>query len=550
MTSITDDFVAHAQRHPQQVAISAGHQTVTYGELLHRVQKVAGAIATVALQEDISEWSRHPGVGVLLPNRLELLEVFLGTAMAGGVVMVLNPDWALPQIQSILERWTPDLLISEGEQLQAIGAGDLGMKAIALDIALDAEQSPDVVPYAAWLSQSNLVESRAIASSDPFYIGFTSGTTGDPKGIIRTHQSWLHSFAASRVEFHSRPHDPVLVPGALVHSLSLYTAIETLVMGASLHILPHFSPKTVLHQLQQAPITRLVAVPTVLRAIATVASRQHITIPHLQTIIVGGSKLSPSLRHRLTITFPRADVMEYYGASELSFVSLASSREPVPPESVGRAFHGVQVSVQQDDGAGEAAVGEIGWIGIQSPMICSGYLDPHPKTGFRIEQGWATVGDRGWMDGQGYLYLVGREHDMLISSGINVYPSEIEAVLLQLPQIETAVVVGLPDDCRGDLICAVIIWSRSAGLTRSDLIRHIQGQLGSAKCPRRFFAVASVPVTSSGKVARAQLQAQILRSGLSNYSNSRWVVSGGAIADRPTAHTQFTSDLGSLYELH
>jgi len=499
MNRITDSFVTHAQQHPEQLAIALGPQTVTYGELLQRVEQVAGAIAP--LTQDHS-----PRIGILLPNCIEFLELFLGSAMSGGIAMVLNPDWAQPQIQAIVDRWPPYVLVSKADQLQAV-AKPVGMQAIAI-----TPESPDFPSYIDWRNYTSANSPHPQPGEAPFYIGFTSGTTGHPKGILRTHASWLHSFAASRVEFNINPTDHVLAPGSLVHSLSLYTAIETLAMGASLHILPTFSPKAILTLLNTAPITRLVAVPTLLKAIATAAQNQ--TFPYLKTVIVGGSKLSPTLRQQLATIFLKSDILEYYGASELSFVSIASSCESVPPESVGRPFHSVTVSVQKDDGSGAADIGEIGWIGVRSSMICSGYLEPQTSNGFRYEQGWATVGDRGYLDAHGYLYLVGRERDMLISNGINVYPSEIEAVLLQLPQIENAVVLGLPDDCRGDLICAVLTWNGSEHLKRPTLIHHIHTHLDRAKCPRRFFAVDSLPITSSGKIARSQLQAHILQGAL------------------------------------
>ncbi|MBD1910802.1 MULTISPECIES: AMP-binding protein [unclassified Leptolyngbya] len=517
MSGITDSFVAHAQRYPNQLAIACGSQSLTYGELLHRVQQVARVTATYKAQH-----STHPDhgfwVGILLSNRVEFLELFLGITMAGGVAMVLNPEWASPQLQSILDRWTPGILVSDSQQLQRI-ENLSSLKAIALDI-LPADPSS----YENWLDpESASLENQltvqedflelAIDPDSPFYIGFTSGTTGHPKGILRSHASWLNSFAASRIEFDIGPTDQVLVPGSLVHSLSLYTAIEALNMGASLHILPHFTPKAILLSLNQPSITRLVAVPTVLKTVANTA--QSLSFSHLKTVIAGGSKLSPALRDQLATVFPQADILEYYGASELSFVSIASSRERIPSESVGRAFHGVTLSVQRDDGSGMAKVGEIGWIGIRSNMLCSGYLEPQPSTGFRIEQGWATVGDRGYLDENGFLYLVGREHDMLISNGINVYPSEIEAVLLQLPEIENAVILGIPDDCRGDLICAIITWNGPKHLTRNTLIHHIRTQIGQAKCPRRFFAVKTLPTTTSGKPLRSHLQAQILQGHLS-----------------------------------
>ena len=507
---ITDGFVNHASQKPEQMAIAQGGWQCSYGDLLERVQWVATAISThpQLWLHRTAPFSKTPVVALLLPNCPEFLEIFLGVSMAEGIVMVLNPDWAILQIQQILIRWQPDLLVTQPEQWQPLN-----------DSLLAEQWQGRAIAPGAWAELSETQDSPSDwgkSEANPiFYIGFTSGTTGQPKGILRRHQSWIHSFAASRVEFGWRPGEAILVPGALVHSLSLYTAVEALVNGLTLHLLPQFSPKAVLHTLHHHAVPRLVAVPTLLQSITRVATRQHLICPEVQSVISAGSRLSAPLRQQINQTFPQAACLEYYGASELSFVSVAIASEPVPPGSVGRPFHGVTVSVQRDNGQGATAPGEVGWIGVTSEMVCSGYLEPVPDgSGFRIQQGWATVGDRGYVDEQGYLYLVGRERDMLISNGINVYPTEIEAVLTSLSEIAEAVVVGLPDDCRGDIICAVVQWQGAVQLSKSELMRHVQIHLGQHKCPRRWFVLEQFPLTASGKVARATLQVSILAGEL------------------------------------
>lgn len=520
---LTDDLMRHGKHHPDQCAIDFGQSRCTYGELLLGIQQVASVVRSpMAISPmpptGVTNHTLHhqPCIALLLPNSIEFLEVFLGTTWAGGIAMVLNPDGPVAKTRSLLTQHPPDLLIADATQLTQINWDTLQnhcpeTKAIALK-SREHQKSP--------------LPPLPPSPSPLFYLGFTSGTTGHPKGILRSHASWVSSFQAGRVEFGWDDDEHVLVPGAFVHSLSLYSAIETLANGATLHSLTRFTPKASLQRCLDAPITRLVAVPTILRAIARTASRSAITLSGVRTVISGGSKLSPSLRAQLHATFPNARILEYYGASELSFITLASSEEPVPPHSVGRPFQGVDLSVRRDDGTA-ADPGEIGWIGIRSPMICSGYLDSPdtpqrqfsqsapakdaPRTGFRIEHGWATVGDRGWMDDDGYLYLVGREGDMLICNGINIYPAEIEAVLLTHPAIEDAVVLGLPDHCQGDRLCALIKpHSPTHSLTRQSLLTHLHAHLEAAKCPRQFYKIDQFPMNSSGKIDRFTLKQSLL----------------------------------------
>lgn len=579
---ITDGFIRHGRQHPQKTAVQFGASQYTdqytYDYLLKSVRQVAAAVQSLPSFSHVAEGTipsnvlksntlgRHPiyrlrpCIALLIPNRVEFLEIFLGTALAGGVAMVLNPDWPRDRIHRILTRWTPDVLVAESSLLEMLrpnapcphaeaicdpvsylnfqeheGCQDKTLRslemgssvmAIALDASNNASNDAPILDYHQWKAHASVLpQERSDSGTTPFYIGFTSGTTGLPKGVIRHHSSWVTSFQSGQVEFGIDDDDHILVPGTFVHSLSLYTAVEALVNGAILYGMPAFTPKAVLQQLTQAPITRVVAVPTLLTAIARAASREEMTFPAMRTIISGGSKLSSDLRTQLHTIFPNADILEYYGASELSFITLASSAESVPPSSVGRPFHGVEVSVRRDNGTA-AAPGQIGWIGVHSEMVCSGYLDAADETGFRVEDGWATVGDRGWLDEAGYLYLVGRERDMLICSGINVYPAEIEAVLLTYPGIEEAVVIGLPDDCRGDIICAVMTVDAPMihrEFNRPTLVAYLKTQLEPSKCPRQFFIVDHFPLTTSGKINRVELKRHVLERSPTLLAIEHWV---------------------------
>jgi acyl-CoA synthetase (AMP-forming)/AMP-acid ligase II len=247
-------------------------------------------------------------------------------------------------------------------------------------------------------------------------------------------------------------------------------------------------------------------------AMTEAAQAENIVCPAVRTVLTTGSKLSPQIRRDLAALFPSAVVHEYYGASELSFVAVAKDGEGCPETAVGRPFRGVEVTVRRGDGE-PAEAGAIGRLDVRSPMLCGGYLQPGDDvTGFRVENGWATVGDQGWRDDAGFLHLAGREGGMLISGGVNVYPAEVEAALNALPEIEEAVVFGLPDAYWGDAVCAVIRWRPDHALSRDELKARVCQRLSAAKCPQRFFASRVLPLTPSGKVALRQLQAEVQAS--------------------------------------
>jgi long-chain acyl-CoA synthetase len=526
MTLIADGLIQQTQQRPHHPAISIrsarSTRTCSYGELLAAAQQVAVAIGAGGRKTS-------PLVGLWLPNRLEFLEIFLGVALAGGVSLVFDPQWTVGTMQQLFQHALDWLFVDAtlepklAEALTTVPA----FKTIVVPSGQDSTDGNDYADgYNQWQQdqwqqdqwRQSIGNDRSVGSSpipptisdeEPFYVGFTSGTTGIPKGVIRNHRSWVQSFAASRVEFGTNSDDRLLVPGSLVHSLSLYAVLEGLNAGASVTLLSHFSAKAALDCLETDAITTLVAVPTLLKTIAKAAHAKHKPYPHLRRIIAGGSKLDPTLRAELPHIFPEAEILEYLGAIELSFISLASSREPVPTDSVGRAFHGVAVSIQRTDGSGEAAIGEVGWISVKSAMLSSGYWNPETAAGFRLINGWATVGDLGWRDANGYLYLAGREQDMVITGGANVYPVEVESALQRLPEVEEAAVFGMVDADRGQVLCAAIRWAEGwidRPLTRSQLWQRLQAQLPFSKCPRQLFTVDRLPLTTSGKIDRAALE--------------------------------------------
>jgi len=322
--------------------------------------------------------------------------------------------------------------------------------------------------------------------SDPssFLIVYTSGTTSRPKAISRTHRSWLASFAASAVELGTSAHSRILAPGPLAHGLTLYATIETLAAGGTVHLQRSFDARAGF-----GGIDTIVAVPTLLDLL--LEGRAPMT--HLRRVITAGSKLPPHLRRRLGSVFPNADIIEYYGASELSFVTVAKSSERAPPDSVGRAFRGVDLAMRD------------GIVWVKSDMVSLGYLGAVDGAGFRRDGDWATVGDRGRLDEHGFLTLLGREGDMIVTAGINVYPSEVEAVIEAHPAVVAAAVFGTDDSRWGQVVTAAVVMRPGARFDQKELIAHGRAHLPRAKVPRRWIELPALPRTSSGKVDRRAL---------------------------------------------
>jgi acyl-CoA synthetase (AMP-forming)/AMP-acid ligase II len=470
-------FLDHAARQPERMALSIGARRVDYATLVAAAGRVARAVAALPRRAD----GQAPRVALRMTNRVAFLETVLGTVMAGATVALFDPKWSAPQLAAATAVVDPALVVDE-------------------DFVWPQADGADVT--------------RPVAAATPFLIGFTSGTSGRPKAFIRNQGSWVASLEASLAEFGTSADDHVLVPGPLVHGLSLYAAVEGLSAGAAVSVLERFDAGEAVRLLSgPAPPTAVVAVPTILMALLDEAGRRHGVWPGVRRIVSSGAKLPPALHERLAVAFPNAGVFEYYGASELSFVSVLSGRQGGPRESVGRPFRGVSVRIADRDGQ-PVAPGAVGSVFVRSAMVSDGYLttgpDPVDGAGFRTVDGWATVGDQGWLDDGGFLHLAGREGDMLISGGFNVYPAEVEGVLRQAPGVAEAVVFGASDPYWGQRVTAVI-WpgpdasanpDAGAGPTAAGLRDWCRGHLEACKCPQVFLLAADMPLTGSGKIAR------------------------------------------------
>lgn len=490
---ITDPFLRQVNQRSGKAAITLGWQAVTYADLRDRADAVA-----MRVRAEASGRTTPLRCAILLGDGIDFIAVFLGVTMAGGVAVVLDPGWTVPETARVLSDTEPALLFADPAQGDAVSSL--------------AEEYPIIFVRGGGLLADGSERLRPVISAPcpvlpdaPFYIGLTSGTSGAAKAFIRSHRSWLASLDAAAIEFPVDASDHVLVPGRLVHSLSLYAVVEALSSGATAHLMDGFDAGEGLDILRGRPISRIHAVPTMYAAFCDAAA--GCCFPEVGSLLSGGAKLAPALKSRLARMFPQAGVIEYYGASELSFVTV--SDEECPAESVGRPFCGVQISLRGENGA-EVPDGRIGRLYVRSAMVCSGYLQVRDNKGFRMENGWATVGDLAWRDAGGCIHLAGREDGMMISGGLNVYPAEVEAVLQRLPEIAEVAVFGLPDPYWGERVCAVIRWADSTTLSRAELRQRCSRDLDRRKCPQQLFATSDFPRTDSGKIAVAALRTNLL----------------------------------------
>ena len=328
-----------------------------------------------------------------------------------------------------------------------------------------------------------------------FYAGFTSGSTGLPKGFRRDHRSWLASFRHDAVECPLRTDDTIIAPGALSHSLFLYALLRGLHAGVPVVFCRHFAARNVARLIRRHRASVLYSVPVQVSTLIQLSPERY---DSLRWVLCSGAKWPGSWGARFRQVFRQAELCEFYGASELSFVAIAKGSEAVPAGSVGRAFDGVNIYIKGCHGD-DLPVGQIGQVFASSDMLFLGYAGELDGAATTCD-GAISAGDCGYLDADGFLFLVGRADRMLIVAGKNVYPEEVENVLLRHPVIRCVAVVNEQDDKRGQRLVAVLQCCDRQSLTRAELISHCRQYLPQYKVPRVYGVCNDWPLTRSGKI--------------------------------------------------
>ncbi len=321
----------------------------------------------------------------------------------------------------------------------------------------------------------------------------TSGSTGRPKRVRRSHASWIRSFMVDRALWNITPQDRIAVFGPLNHSLALYGAVSAVHLGAQVDVFAAPRPDTRLQMLRAAMPSLLYATPAQLRQLA--ACRDADTgIPGTRHVLIGGGFLDKATRNAAGHLFPGATLHAFYGASETSFIAISDAT--TPPLSVGRAYPHVEIRIR-DEQARDLPPDHPGEVWVQSPYLFEGYAQG-TSAQTRWQNGFLTVGELGWLDPEGHLFLAGRGDRMFTVSDQNVFPELIERLLLEQPGVTHAAALPLPDAKRGAVpVC--FLSAGPQGLDTDAVLAACRRQLTPQAAPRRAVVLTDWPTLPSGK---------------------------------------------------
>lgn len=452
---------------------------------------------------------------VHLPNRGETFEVYFACAFAGLTVVPTNFRFRSRELALVLEDVTPAMIFTESSLRDVVdgAVSEAGQSTPVVELLADEPGRE----YEAMAAGPELTDHAPAA--DPLLVLFTSGTTGRPKGIAMSHRCILEYAAQQVVNYPAIDGDAVLliVPPLFNAGGVNDLAIATFLMGGHVVVFPsgNWSAEALLEAVDRHSVTHAIWFPTMIKPILKAHAESAATAASLNAVIVGGEHCTPTALRELRAAFPRAQFVNTYGLTEAGLVThLPHDEFELKPESVGRVSRGGQAIDIRDVDGWSLAAGEVGEIWTTCNFLPDGYWNAPELNDETHRDGWLNTGDLGRLDRDGYLYIEGRERDMIISKGQNIYPAEIESVLMEIPGVTSCAVVGIPDPEYGETPHAILISGRD-DLTADMVEDHVNARLASFKRPRGFHFWSSLPISDANKVRKAEVRDLIMRAAVS-----------------------------------
>lgn len=491
-------LLARAGTEPDAISLRTETGPVTYGELDDR----SARLATV-LQERLAPGSR---VGLVAGNGPAFVVAYLASLRAGMIAVPLDPTSPALAMSRALATVGADLVVASGDNLAHRGVE--GRDVVALDPDGSVSGASGGGSTASTGSIGTIV---ATGDDDPAVLLFTSGTAGAPKPAVLTHGS----LAANLIQVQRHPglaldRDDVglgLLPFFHVFGLNVALGLP-LAAGASVALVERFDPAGSLAQVEEAGVTVIAGVPAVFSAWLDLPEEDapRDVFAKVRLAVSGAAALPAEVAAAMHERFG-VDVREGYGLTEASpIVTTAAVGGPARPGSIGPPLPGVEVRLLDADGT-DVLVGDPGEIWVRGPNVFAGYWEDPEATARVIDaDGWLHTGDLAIVDDDGWLRLVDRAKDLIIVSGFNVYPAEVEDALVEHPDVAEAAVVGVADPKSGEAVVAFVVPCEGATPTWTELIAHLRRRLARYKLPGRIEFVDELPHNFAGKVPRRALR--------------------------------------------
>lgn len=489
-------------------AVVCGGKRLDFAAFTGRVARLGAVLRQLGMQ---------PGdrVGMMSLNSHRFVEYFFGTWWGGGVINPVNIRWNPKEVAYSLDDCdTRILLVDDVFAPMAAELRKLSKSLRTVVYCGDGAVPEGMVGYEALLAATDPIDDAPHTGDELAAVMYTGGTTGQPKGVMLTHGSLCINALGSVAALPRDTHDAAAIVAApMFHVAGCGVALQSLMRLVPVHVVPVFDELAVLQTLQSARITEMFLVPTMIKRVIEHPRFAEFDLSNLRLLSYGAAPIDAALLDQAMRAFPGTAFAQVYGMTELSPVVTALPSHchlPGPDRERLLRSAGTPISIAEvrivDGDDREVPAGQVGEIVARGPMVMKGYWNKPRETEAALRGGWMHTGDGGYMDAQGFVFVVDRMKDMIVSGGENVYSAEVENAIAQLPQVAMSAVIGVPDDKWGERVHAVIVRREGMALEAEAVIAHCREQIAGYKCPRSVEFRDALPLSAAGKLQKFQLR--------------------------------------------
>lgn len=506
---LTQGIKRAAQVNRHGIATIDGERKHTWEVFEQRVAKLAGALRTLGLEAD-------GRVAILSFNSDRYLEYFFAAPWAGGIIVPLNIRLAPPELVYMLNDSAAHILVVDDAHAALVP--DLISQTPALRHVIytgHSDQYDGLLNHDAILEAADAVPDAGRGGSDVAGIFYTGGTTGISKGVMLTHTNLVSNALVSLLNIYEGE------PWTYLHCAPMFHIADCqwnvgVTLHAGTHVfMPRFVPEDMLKAIEAYRITHCALVPTMVNILCNLEGREKYDVSSLRAVNYGGSPMAPALIVKAREAFPRCRFFQGYGQTETSpNVSMLSDQyhDPDGPfasklPSAGQPVFTVEVRIV-DAYDQSVPSGEIGEIAVRGPNVMAGYWNKPQESDLALRGGWMHTGDLGYLDEDGFLYIVDRTKDVIISGGENVYSAEVEKVIYQHAAVAMCAVIAIPHEKWGEAVHAVVVPREGQTITSEEIMTYCRQYIAGYKCPRSVeIRREPLPMSGAGKILKRELRA-------------------------------------------
>ena len=499
IASILGSFSPQAKHSPDKPALVCEHGSRSYGELRDRSMRLAAALRGMGL-------ANGDRMATLLFNRGETFELYFACAYAGLTLVPVSFRLTASEISSILNDCSAKVVFTEPELANLIEKAKPSLATKPQVVLLDTDSGGR--HYEELIGSSNRIS--APIHNEIQLILYTSGSTGTPKGVSMRSQSIKWSAFQQISQFRHLDESAVMLINAPMFNTAGINecSIPTFLMGGTVAIMPSrgWSARRLGSYITRWGVTHALIFPSMLRLMLEADEDAPLPLDSMKWLYTGGENCPPALMQQVQQRWPRIHLYYSYGSTESGFATFIEGDDiEAHPGSVGRVAPGHSIRIL-DDECRDLGPNEVGEVWTAGPAVMQNYWNAPHLDSETIKDGWLKMGDLGRMDEHGWIYIVGRSKDLIISKGQNIYPAEIENVLRHHPAVIDVAVIGVADEEFGESVCACIIPRKESEPDKTEILTFTQEKLASYKKPRHIFFMDCFPIRNSTKVDKNELR--------------------------------------------